>query len=67
MDYSPWDSPGQNTGVGRHFLLQWIFLTRGQSQVFYTVRQILYRLRHFDSRFFRGGWALKGGQEHVLT
>ena len=27
--YSPWDSPGKNTGVGFHFLLQGIFPTRG--------------------------------------
>ena len=25
----PWDSPGKNTGVGCHFLLQRIFLTQG--------------------------------------
>ena len=25
----PWDSPGKNIGVGCHFLLQGIFLTRG--------------------------------------
>ena len=25
----PWDSPGKNTGVGCHALLQWIFLTEG--------------------------------------
>ena len=25
----PWDSPGKNTGVSCHFLLQWIFLTQG--------------------------------------
>ena len=25
----PWDSPGKNTGVGCHFLLQGIFLTPG--------------------------------------
>ena len=25
----PWDSPGKNTGVGGHFLLQGIFLTQG--------------------------------------
>ena len=25
----PWDSPGKNTGVGCHFLLQGIFLTQG--------------------------------------
>ena len=27
MDYSPWNSPGQNTGVGSFSLLQWIFPT----------------------------------------
>ena len=27
--YSPWNSPGQNTGVGRHSLLQGIFPTQG--------------------------------------
>ena len=25
----PWDSPGKNTGVDRHFLLQGFFLTQG--------------------------------------
>ena len=25
----PWNSPGKNTGVGCHFLLQGIFLTQG--------------------------------------
>ena len=27
--YSPWNSPGQNTGVGSHSLLQEIFLAQG--------------------------------------
>ena len=27
----PWDSPGKNTGVDCHFLLQWIFLTQGSN------------------------------------
>ena len=27
----PWDSPGRNTGVGCHFLLQGIFPTQGSS------------------------------------
>ena len=27
--HCPWDSPGRNTGVGRHALLQGIFLTQG--------------------------------------
>ena len=26
-----WNSPGKNTGVGCHFLYQWIFLTLGSS------------------------------------
>ena len=29
--YSPWNFPGQNTGVGILFLLQEIFLTQGSS------------------------------------
>ena len=31
MDYSlcPWDSPGENTGVGFYALLQGIFMTQG--------------------------------------
>ena len=28
MDYSPWNSPGKNTGVGCHSLLQGIFPTQ---------------------------------------
>ena len=27
----PWDSPGKNTGVGSHFLLQGIFPTQGSN------------------------------------
>ena len=27
----PWNSPGKNTGVGFHFLLQGIFLTQGSN------------------------------------
>ena len=29
--YSPWNSPGQHTGVGSHFLLQGIFSTQGSN------------------------------------
>ena len=29
----PWESPGKNTGVGCHFLLQGIFLTQGSNLV----------------------------------
>ena len=28
-----WNSPGQNTGVGSLFLLQWIFLTQESIQI----------------------------------
>ena len=31
--YSPWNSPGQNTGVGSHSFLQVIFPTQGSNQV----------------------------------
>ena len=31
MDLCPWDSPGQSTGVGCHFLLQEIFPTQGSN------------------------------------
>ena len=31
--HSPWNSPGQNTGVGSLSLLQGIFPTRDQTQV----------------------------------
>ena len=37
-----WDSPGKNTGVGCHFLLQGIFLSRDQTRVSCIGRQILY-------------------------
>ena len=42
--YSPWNSPGQNTGVGSLSLLQGIFPTQGLSQGLLHCRQILYLL-----------------------
>ena len=41
----PWDSPGQNTGVGSHSLLQGIVLTQGSNTCLLHCRQILYHLR----------------------
>ena len=38
----PWTSPGQSTGVGCHFLLQGIFLTRDWTCVSCTGREILH-------------------------
>ena len=45
----PWDSPGQNIGVGCHFLLQGIFLTQGSNLCVLHCRQILYLLSHLGS------------------
>ena len=40
----PWDSPGKDTGVGCHFLLQGIFLTQESNLSLLHCRQILYHL-----------------------
>ena len=42
----PWDSPGKNTGVGCHSLLQEIFLTQGSNPGLLHCRQILYCLSY---------------------
>ena len=42
----PWDSPGKNTGVGGHALLQGIFLTQGSNLGLLHCRQTLYHLNH---------------------
>ena len=44
--YSPWNSPGQNTGLGRLSLLQGIFPTEGLSPGLPHCRQIPYQLSH---------------------
>ena len=45
IDY-PWNSPGQNTGVGTLSLLQGIFPTQGSNPSLPLCRQILYQLSH---------------------
>ena len=47
--YSPWNSPGQNTGVGRLSLLQGIFPTQGSNPGLLHFRWILYQLSHKGS------------------
>ena len=47
--YSPWNSPGQNTVVGSHSLLQGIFPTQGSSPGLLNCRRILYQLSHKGS------------------
>ena len=49
MLFSPWDSPGKNTGVGCHAFLQGIFLTQGPNPGLLHCRQILYHLSHQGS------------------
>ena len=46
---SPWNSPGQNTGVGRLSHLQGIFPTQGLNPGLPHCRQILYQLSHKGS------------------
>ena len=47
--YSPWNSPGQNTGVGSHSLLQRIVPMQGSNPGLLHCRQILYQLNHQGS------------------
>ena len=47
--YSPWNSPGQNTGVGSFSLLQGIFPTQGLNSGLSHCRWILYQLRNKGS------------------
>ena len=44
--YSPWNSPGQNTGVGSLSLLQGILPTQGLNPDLLHCRWILYQLSH---------------------
>ena len=61
MDYSlqaplSMDSPGRNTGVGNHFLLQRIFPIQGQNPGLLYCRQILYCLSHQESPRLEKRW-----------
>ena len=47
--YCPWNSPGQNTGVGSLSLLQGIFPTQGLNPDLPQCRQILYQLSYEGS------------------
>ena len=50
--YSPWNSPGQNTGVDSLSLLQGIFPTQGSNPGLPHCRQILYQLSHKGSPLY---------------
>ena len=47
--YSPWNSPGQNTGICSLSLFQGIFPTQGSNPGLSHRRQILYQLSHKGS------------------
>ena len=47
--HSLWDSPGKNTGVGCHFLLQGLFPAQGSNPGLLHCRWILYQLSHKGS------------------
>ena len=49
----PWNSPGKNTGMGSCSLLQGIFPTQGSNPRLMHCRQILYRLSHQGSPYFK--------------
>ena len=49
----PWNSPGKNTGMGCHFLLQGIFLTQGSNPGLLHCKQILYHLRYQGALIFK--------------
>ena len=49
VQYSPWNSPGKNTGMGCHALLQGIFPTQGSNPGLPHCRWILYLLSHQGS------------------
>ena len=52
----PWNSPGKNTGMGCHFLLQGNFSTQGSNSDLPNYRPILYHLSYqkWKSRFDTG-------------
>ena len=47
--YSPWNSPGQNTGVGSLSLLRGIFPSQGSNAGLRHCRRILYQLSHTEA------------------
>ena len=55
--YSPWSSPGQNTGVGSLSLLQRIFPTHGSNTGLPHRSRILYQLSHKGSPVNCEMWA----------
>ena len=60
----PWDSPGKNTGVGCHALLQGIFPTQGSNPGIPHCGRILYYLNHQGSPLFTADQVFIRRQPH---
>ena len=56
--YSPYNSPGQNTGVDSLSLLKGIFSTQGSNPGLLHCRQILYQLSQREAQEYWSGWAI---------
>ena len=61
-DYSPWNSPGQNTGVGSLLFLQGIFPTQGSNPGLLQCRRILYIARTWQDLPI---WEWAAKKEHM--
>ena len=57
--YTPWNSPGQNTGVGSLSLLQGIFPTQGSNPGLPHYRWILYQLSHKKTLILTNHWTIR--------
>ena len=78
-DYNnPWNSPGQNTGVGSLSLLQGIFPTQGLNPGLLHCRRILYQLSYQKPCFFWQynemshwgfvwGWHIRQNETKIFT
>ena len=56
--YSPWNSPGQNTGVGSLSLLQEFFPMQGSNPGLPHCRRILYQLSHREAQEYWSGYPI---------
>ena len=63
VDSCPWNSPGQNTGVGSLSLLHGIFLTQESNQDLLHCRWILYWLSYQGSPLWPHSHLLFHGQQ----
>ena len=61
----PWDSPGRNTGVGGHPLLQGIFPTQGSNLGLPHCRQILYHLSYREWHTSNEQNVMKGTEGNI--